>query len=73
MREYRSTVRLKPDLKITIQAGTDRFTIGAVLLPDGKLHIKSGRYWSDKLPVATLSAVFAEGRKWAARKIRVIR
>jgi hypothetical protein len=70
MREYRSTVRLKPDLKITVQAGADRLTIGAVLLPDGKLHIKSGRYWSEKLPVATLSRVFAEGRKWATRKIR---
>ena len=73
MREYRSTVRLKPDLKITIQAGPDRFTIGAVLLPDGKLHIKSGRGWSEKLPVATLSKVFAEGRKWAARKIKKVR
>lgn len=73
MREYRSTVRLKPDLKITVEARGKRFAIGVVLLPDGKLHIKKGRGWSEKMPTATLSEVFAESRKWAARRLKGIR
>lgn len=67
-REYRSTVRLKPDLKITVEVtGKGRFSIGAIRLPDGRLHIKRGRTWSSKMPTATLTEVFTAARKWAAR------
>lgn len=58
-------MRLKPDLKITVEANGQRFHIGAVRMLDGRFHIKRGREWSKKLPYATLSEIFAESRKWA--------
>lgn len=67
-REYRSTMRLKPDLKITVEArGKGRFTIGAVRLIGGQYLIKRGRTWSKKMPQGTLTDVFTEARKWAVR------
>lgn len=69
-RDYRSTMRLKPDLKIIIRVGEKSFSIGAVKLLDGRFHIKRGRGWSEKMPTATLSQVFAEARKFAVRNAR---
>ena len=63
-------MRLKPDLKLTVEVRGESFTIGAILLPDGKLHIKRGRGWSQKMPTATLSDVFIASRKWAAKRLR---
>lgn len=60
---------LKSDLYLTIRAGDKSFSIGAVRLPDGSLKIKRGRSWSNKLPTATLTQVFTEARKWAARNV----
>ena len=58
---------LKSDLYVTVRVGEKSFSIGAVRLPDGSLKIKRGRGWSDKMPVGTLSQVFAEARKFAVR------
>lgn len=58
----------KSDIFITVSAGGESFSIGGVRLPDGKYAIKRGRSWSKRVPVATLSTVFAEARKWAVKQ-----
>lgn len=60
---------LKSDLYITVRVGGKAFAIGGVLLPDGRLHIKRGRSWSEKMPVATITEIFAESRKFAVRNL----
>lgn len=59
----------KSDITITVRAGGESFAIGGVRLPDGKLHIKRGRSWSRKRPLATLTEIFTEARKWAVRHL----
>lgn len=59
---------LKSDIHITIRAGTEQFSIGGVLLPDGSFRIKRGRSWSSKCERATLTQIFTAARKWAVRK-----
>lgn len=66
-RNYRSTVRLKPDLKITIEAGDKRFTIGVCRMLDGTYLVKRGRHKSEKMPYATLTEIFTVARKFAVR------
>jgi len=44
------------------------FSIGGVLLPDGRYAIKRGRSWSTKTPTATLTEIFIAARKWAAAR-----
>lgn len=58
---------IKSDICITIKAGKRSFTIGGVKMLDGRYKIKRGRSWSDKLPMATISKIFTEARKWAVR------
>lgn len=57
----------KSDITITIRAGEKSFTIGGVLLPDGRYAIKRGRSWAKKTPRASLTQIFTEARKWAVR------
>lgn len=57
----------KSDITITIRAGEKSFTIGGVRLPDGTYAIKRGRSWAKKTPRASLTQIFTEARKWAAR------
>lgn len=57
----------KPDLKITVQRGEKSFSIGGLLLPDGRYLIKRGRLISAKTPRASLSEIFTAARKWAVR------
>jgi hypothetical protein len=59
---------LKSDINVTVRVGGNSFSIGGVKLPNGKYAIKRGRSWARKIPVATLSEIFAESRKWAARQ-----
>lgn len=58
---------LKSDITIIIKSGEKSFSIGGVLLPDGRYAIKRGRSWARKIKTATLSEIFAEARKWAVR------
>lgn len=58
---------LKADITITIKAGDKSFSIGGVLLPDGRYAIKRWRSWAKKIKTATLSEIFTEARKWAVR------
>ena len=55
----------KSDITITIRAGDKSFTIGGVLLPDGRYAIKRGRSWSRKMPQTTLTEIFRQARHWA--------
>jgi len=59
---------IKSDIYITIRAGEKSFSIGGVLLPDGRYTIKRGRSWAKKTPRASLSQIFTEARKWAVRE-----
>lgn len=56
---------LKSDIHITIRVRDKRFSIGGVRLVGNRYAIKRGRSWSSKRPMATLSEIFAEARKWA--------
>ena len=56
---------LKSDINIPIRIGEKLFSIGGVLLPDGKYLIKRGRSYSKKIPQATLTEIFTQARKWA--------
>lgn len=56
---------LKPDIRITIQVRERSFSIGGVRLVGNRYAIKRGRSWSAKRPMATLSEIFAEARRWA--------
>lgn len=58
---------LKSDITITIKTGDKSFSIGGVLLPNGRYAIKRGRSWSKKIKTATLSEIFTEARKWVVR------
>ena len=58
---------LKSDINITIRAGEKTFSIGGVRLPDGHYAIKRGRSWSRKMPLATLTDIFTQARKWAVK------
>jgi hypothetical protein len=68
-REYRSTVRIPNDLEITVKVRGRQMKIGAALLLDNRFHVKRGRGWSKKIPVATLTRIFEESRKWANRQL----
>ena len=57
----------KSDIKITIRAGNKSFSIGGIRLPNNRYAIKRGRSWSRKAPLATMSEIFAQARKWAVR------
>lgn len=57
----------KPDLKITVQIGEKSFSIGGLLLPDGRYLIKRGRLISKKTPRASLTEIFTTARKWAVK------
>lgn len=57
----------KSNITITVRAGEKSFTIGGVLLPDGRYAIKRGRSWAKKTPCASLTQIFTEARKWAVR------
>ena len=59
----------KADITITVKAGAKSVSIGGVRLLDGRLAIKRGRSWSKRRPTATLTEIFTEGRKWAARQM----
>lgn len=56
---------LKSDITITIRAGGKSFSIGGVRLAGDRYAIKRGRSWSRRRPLATLTEIFAEARKWA--------
>ena len=58
---------LKSDIFISVKSGGKSFSIGGVLLPDGRYAIKRGRSWSKKIKTSTLSEIFTEARKWAVR------
>jgi hypothetical protein len=58
---------IKSDINIIIRAGEKSFSIGGVLLPNGRYAIKRGRSWSKKKPTASLTEIFTEARKWAVR------
>jgi len=58
---------LKSDIYVIIRAGEKTFSISGVMLPNGRYAIKRGRSWSQKWPNATLTEIFAEARKWAAK------
>ncbi|OGT01882.1 MAG: hypothetical protein A2143_02380 [Gallionellales bacterium RBG_16_57_15] len=58
---------IKSDIYITIRAGGKSFSIGGVLLQDGHYAIKRGRSWSRKVPLATLTDIFTQARKWAVK------
>lgn len=60
----------KSDIFITVRSGGESFSISGVRLPDGKYAIKRGRSWSKRIPVANLSTIFAEARKWAASRAK---
>jgi len=55
---------LKSDIFIIVKAGDKSFSIGGVLLPDGRYAIKRGRSWAKKIRTTTLSEIFTEARKW---------
>ncbi|MFA6904479.1 MAG: hypothetical protein WC236_15495 [Gallionellaceae bacterium] len=38
----------KSDITVTVKVGDESFTIGGVLLPDGRYAIKRGRSWAVK-------------------------
>ena len=59
----------KSDINISIRVGDKLFSIGGVLLPDGKYLIKRGRSYALKIPQATLTEIFIEARKWAVAHI----
>lgn len=55
----------KSDITITIRVREKSFSIGGVRLVGNRYAIKRGRSWSAKRPMATLSEIFAEARRWA--------
>lgn len=55
---------LKADITIVIRVREKSFSIGGVRLVGKKYAIKRGRSWSDKRPMASLSEIFAEARRW---------
>jgi hypothetical protein len=57
----------KSDITISIHIGEKSFTIGGLRLMNGQYKIKRGRSWSQKTPLATMSEIFAEARKWAVK------
>lgn len=57
----------KPDLKITVRKGEKSFSIGGLMLPDGRYLIKRGRLISKKMPRAGLTEIFTVARKWAVQ------
>ena len=59
---------LKSDIYVTVKSGDKSFSIGGVLLPDGRYAIKRGRSWAKKITTATLSEIFTETRKWAVKQ-----
>lgn len=56
---------LKSDINVTVRVGSKTLSIGGVLLPNGRYAIKRGRSWAKKIPMATLSEIFEQARKWA--------
>jgi hypothetical protein len=58
---------LKSDITITVRSGGKSFSIGGVLIPDGRYAIKRGRSRAKKIRTATISEIFTEARKWAVR------
>ena len=56
---------LKSDIHITIRVREKQFSIGGVRLVGKRYAIKRGRSWSAKRPMASLSEIFAEARRWA--------
>jgi hypothetical protein len=63
----------KPDLRITVQIGEASFSIGGLLLPDGRYLIKRGRVISKKMPRASLTKIFEVARKWAVNQRNMAR
>lgn len=61
---------MKSDIYITIQSAGKSFRIGGVRLPNNRYAIKRGRSWAQKKPLATLSEIFAEARKWAVEQAK---
>lgn len=57
----------KPDLRVTVQMGDKSFSIGGLLLPDGRYLVKRGRLISKKMPRASLTKIFEVARKWAVK------
>jgi hypothetical protein len=61
---------LKSDINVTVRVGGKTLSIGGVLLPNGRYAIKRGRSWAKKIPTSTLTGIFSEARKWAARNVK---
>jgi hypothetical protein len=57
----------KSDITVTIKVGEKSFTIGGVLLPDGRYAIKRGRSWAEKMPRCSLTEIFELSRKLAVK------
>jgi hypothetical protein len=60
---------VKNDIYLLIKVRDESVAIGGVRMLDGKIKVKRGRSWARRVPVATLTQLFAEGRKWAAKRI----
>lgn len=59
----------KSQIRIIIEVNGERFSISGEWMLDGKYRVKRGRSLSTKKPVATLSEIFNESRKWAVEKM----
>lgn len=57
----------KADLRITIETNGQRFSLNCERMMHDQYRVKRGRTVSRKMPVATLTEIFTEARKWAVR------
>jgi hypothetical protein len=55
----------KSDIKIIIEVNGKRLSLNCQEWLFGKYRVKNGRSLSKKKPIATLTEIFEEGRRWA--------
>jgi len=71
--EIKRTLRApakKADVRITIEANGERFSISAHRALGRRYRVTVGRTWSRKHPLITITEIFDLSRRWAARQER---
>ncbi len=59
---------LKSDITLIVKANGKTFRIGGVRLIGKRYALKKGRSWVRTIPMATLSRIFDEARRWAVKQ-----
>lgn len=59
----------KSQIRITVEANGERFSISGEWMLNGRYRVKRGRSISRKMPDATLTEIFNEARKWSVHRM----